>query len=361
MASKQLVELIPDLADEISARNAMRALANISTLGRYVQVDVRDRFLEYCKNFIEKAPESNSIHTRAEVDRLAHNIRCLPIKSAPMLIDSFLPLSGSTPADSEVDFVFIHGLRGGLKTWRVLNRPGDTEIKLWPSLCLSDCFPAVRLLAFTYEAPLWYATHKQHYSEVDVKRNFDEMALSLRSALSDAGVGRNGKKVVFITFSMGGLVAKRALVDDEQLRNNTLGVVFFATPHLGSPIADYAYYTSVGGLLVSPFVEDLSRKSKQVLSLHEAYQDTCQQIPSLSVCETAQADIGAGIKAMVVPYESCSACSENAMSSAMVAGNNVDHEAVPKIPADLVCHDHRVVALMEFLNRIIARHQHNHN
>ena len=353
MTFPQIAALVPHL-NEKTARQAMRALANISTLGRFVTVDARNRFLDIGKSFAVEFPEPASVHTKAELLRLIHNLRCLPIRSAPMLIDSFLPLSSTTPSDSEVDFVFIHGLRGGLKTWRTIGGSVGKKVQLWPSVCLSDHFPSVRLLAFTYEAPLWYATHKQHYSEIDVKRNFDEMAISLRSALSDAGVGRNGKKVVFITFSMGGLVAKRALVDDELLRENTLGVVFFATPHLGSPIADYAYYTSVGGFIVSPFVEDLSRKSKQVLSLHEAYMNNCKDIRNFSVCETAETDIGAGLKATVVPLESCMACNENPHSTSMLAGNKIDHEAVPKIPADLMCEDARVVALIEFLNTIIA-------
>jgi hypothetical protein len=352
---KQLAGLLETTTDPKLVRQLVRGMANISTLGRLVSVDVRDAFLRDAKKIISSLnPETWEVHGKAEFDRLTHNIRCLPIRTAPMLIDSFLPLSSHTPADSEVDFVFIHGLRGGLKTWRVFQPDKKkSEIKLWPSMCLKDQYPTVRLLAFTYEAPLWYATHKQHYSEIDVKKNFDEMALSLRSALADAGVGRNGKKVVFVTFSMGGLVAKRALVDDPLLRENTLGIVFFATPHLGSPIADYAYYASgVGGLLVSPFVADLSRKSKQVLSLHESFMSTCKGIPTLSVCETAQSEIGAGIKAMIVPYESCSACRED--GKAMLAGENVDHESVSKISAQLLCNDPRVSALLDFLNSIIA-------
>ena len=340
--------------DEVVRQN-IRAMANISTLGRFVNVKIRDEFLSFAKSVIQIGPQPESVHARAEWDRLSHNVRCLPVRTAPMLIDSFLPLSSWTPADSDVDFVFIHGLRGGLKTWRVLD-PSDQNqraVQLWPSLCLKDQFSGVRFLAFTYEAPLWYATHKQHYSEIDVKKNFDEMALSLRSAMADAGVGQNGKKVVFITFSMGGLVAKRAVVDDAQLRENTLGMVFFATPHLGSPIADYAYYTpGVGGLLVSPFVAHLSRKSKQVLSLHDSYMSTCKHIPSLSICETAQSDIGAGISAMIVPYESCAACRDG--GEVVLAGNKVDHESVSKIRADLMCQDPRITALLDFITKITA-------
>jgi hypothetical protein len=358
LAFNHLAREYESTVDPKLLRQLFRAIANISTLGRYIDVDSRDQFIANAREFIQKADTgAMKVHERAEFDRLRHNVRCLPIKSAPLLIDSLLPLSSSTPADSEVDFVFIHGLRGGLKTWRVITSQTktdkDKDIRLWPPACLKEQFPSFRLLAHTYEAPLWYATHKQHYLEIDVKKNFEEMALSLRSALADAGVGRNGKKVVFITFSMGGLVAKRALVDDPHLRSNTIGIVFFATPHLGSPIADYAYYTpGLGGSLVSPFVADLSRKSKQVINLHEAYIATCQDIPTMSVCETAQADIGAGIKAMIVPYESCAACQND--GKALLAGDNVDHESVSKVNANQMCADPRISALLEFLKSVTA-------
>lgn len=346
---QQLVPLFKS-EEEMRAKMVLRALANVSTLARYISPPIRDQFVLVGRAFARSVDKAAlHVHAKAELNRLEYNLRCLPIKTAPMLIDSFLPLSDATPTDSDVDLVFVHGLRGGLKTWRVLGRDPKIVQQLWPSACLSDGLPKARLLAFTYEAPLWYATHKQHYSEVDVKRNFDEMALSLKTAMADAGVGQNGKKVIFITFSMGGLVAKRALVDDENLRKNTLGIVFFATPHLGSPIADYAYYAPLGGL-VSPFIADLSRKSKQVLSLHEAYLNTCGSIPTLSVCETAQSDIGAGLKSMVVTMDSCSAC--RSTGHVMEAGENVDHESVSKIAQDIMCDDPRMIALLEFLTKL---------
>ena len=360
----QLVKLLQD--PSLKDNQILRVCANISTLGRTVPAETRRKFIDLATAEISKSikRENLSVHALAELRRLEHNLRCLPIKSAPMLIDSLLPLGASTPTDSDVDIVFIHGLRGGLFTWRVFDiafkdptgiPPGAQEsrkrnINLWPAECLSPHFPSARMLAFTFEAPLWYATHKQHYSEIDVKRNFEEMAISLRTALRDSGVGRNGKKVVFVSFSMGGLVVKRALVDDELLRSSTLGVVFFATPHLGSPIADYAYYAPLGNLL-SPFVADLSRKSKQIASLHESFTSLCENIPVLSVCETAQTDLGAGVKAMVVPYESCAACKN---SRVIAAGENIDHEDVPKIKPELMEKDPRVTALIEFLNSRIV-------
>jgi hypothetical protein len=81
----------------------------------------------------------------------------------------------------------------------------------------------------------------------------------------------------------------------------------------------------------------------------------CRHIRNFSVCETAETDIGAGLKATVVPLESCTACDESPRSTSMLAGNKIDHEGVPKIPADVMCEDARVAALIEFLSTIIAQ------
>ena len=334
-------------SEETSAVSKWRVLANISTLGRMVSTDSRNEMIEKGRN-VECCP-SKIFSSKAEMARLKHNLRCLPIRSAPLLVDSLLPLDETnTPLDPEFDIVFVHGLRGGLKTWRF---EGDESTpRLWPAECLRPTFPKARLLAFTFDAPLWYATHKQHYSEIEVAKNFAEMSQSLRDALRDAGVGRDNRKVLFVCFSMGGLVVKRALVDDELLRSNTEGVVFFATPHLGSPIADYAHYTPfVAGSLVSSFVADLSRKSKQILSLHDAFLECGKDLPTLSVCETAQTDLGAGLKGMIVPLDSCGACGNRPGSFVIEAKAGTDHEQVSKISPELVEKDPRVVALINFI------------
>ena len=347
VAGEFFTSVVFSLLISLGTENTWKVLANISSLGKMVSLVSRDRMTKLSQDL--KRPES-TVSSRAELARLDHNIKCLPIKSAPLLVDSLLPLDDSnTPLDPDFDIIFVHGLRGGLKTWRY---EGEESGRLWPAECLGPSFPGARLLAFTFDAPLWFATHKQHYSEVEVAKNFAEMSESLRDALRDAGVG-NGRKVIFVCFSMGGLVVKRALVDDESLRDNTEGVVFFGTPHLGSPIADYAHYTPfVTGSLVSSFVADLSRKSKQVLTLHDSFIECSEKIPSLSICETAQTDLGAGLKGMIVPLDSCSACGNRPGNFVLEAAPGTDHEQVSKINPDLTEKDPRVVALINFIHSI---------
>jgi pimeloyl-ACP methyl ester carboxylesterase len=339
---------VAQLSSSVESVFVLRTLANIAILASFEEHKMRDQFIRMAKKFINQPNRDLSLHARAELRRLDHNVRCLPVKSVPVLIDSLLPITERTPLDSEIDIVFVHGLRGGLYSWRFedINRVKDVTA-LWPEELLNPVFPEFRLLAFTFDAPLWYAVHKQHYTEVaNVKRNFEEMAVSLRDTLEVAGSKRPGKKVVFVCFSMGGLVVKKALIDDPNLRKNTAGVVFFATPHLGSPIADFAYFA---GSLVSPFVADLSTKSKHIVELHEEYKRTCSEIPTLAVCETAQSDLGAaGIKGMIVPFNSCAACGDRVVE----AGDGIDHENVSKIKKDSGLNDSRMVELIKFLNTV---------
>jgi len=81
--------------------------------------------------------------------------------------------------------------------------------------------------------------------------NLREIAADMRHRLKAAKVGENGRYVVFVTHSMGGLIVKEMLRQDAKetsgvergsdwagrLARQTLGLVCFATPHSGSELA----------------------------------------------------------------------------------------------------------------------------
>ena len=74
----------------------------------------------------------------------------------------------------------------------------------------------------------------------------DERAGTLLDKLVAAGIGRDGRRVVFVVHSMGGILVKQALVFAEtmapMLLARTIGVCFYATPHFGSWLPEIASY-----------------------------------------------------------------------------------------------------------------------
>ena len=89
-----------------------------------------------------------------------------------------------------------------------------------------------------------------------------EQASRLRNELESAGVG--DRPVIFVTHSMGGLIVKEMLVEDSKdvyspLLHQTKGVVFYSTPHRGSPVVNqFAMLKVVFGW--TPLVRKMTEK-----------------------------------------------------------------------------------------------------
>jgi pimeloyl-ACP methyl ester carboxylesterase len=91
--------------------------------------------------------------------------------------------------------------------------------------------------------------------------------------LRQCGVGK--RPVIFVGHSMGGLVAKKMLVQaqaeqDHDLVKNTKGVMFFSTPHMGTKVAKM---NSTTKFLFFPTTEvcDLEPDSPQLLDLNQNF------------------------------------------------------------------------------------------
>ncbi|KRY78122.1 Protein SERAC1 [Trichinella pseudospiralis] len=153
----------------------------------------------------------------------------------------------------DADIIFVHGLRGGMfRTWRqkdytkekdlILNeiKMNAPQVYCWPRDWLAeDIGKPVRILGIDYASYVsdWSSRCPEFY---DKSENF---AVKLRKA----GVG--DRPIIWITHSMGGLLVKELLrsIDKEQcsemqsatksILSNTVGCVFYATPHLGSSLA----------------------------------------------------------------------------------------------------------------------------
>ena len=163
-----------------------------------------------------------------------------------------------------VDVVFVHGLRGGpFATWRVADRAprrgaaaprGLPPSDVWPAAWLSEDvlssssssdsslsssppFPRARLLSVDYAAPAsgWEGESMPLAGTV----------ARLARRLEAARVGRDGRRVVFVCHSLGGVLAKELVAaslllskeTSQSLGERTRAAVFYACPHRGSWLA----------------------------------------------------------------------------------------------------------------------------
>uniref|UniRef100_A0A0N5AVP3 GPI inositol-deacylase n=1 Tax=Syphacia muris TaxID=451379 RepID=A0A0N5AVP3_9BILA len=200
----------------------------------------------------------------------------------------------SSDREPTMDIIFVHGLKGSVfRTWREKDDLSKlNRTRCWPRDWLSkDLNFPVRILAIDYPSSLIHFT-----GAVDT--------LDLRSQrfcvqLRDADVG--SRPVVFICHSMGGLLVKNLLLNDKNLLRRTVGILFFATPHLGSPLAKYAYMA----LRPTNDVTMLRYNSLVNKKLHEEFMLISDRVPVVvSVLETEEAPLIFGTKSVMVPWES---------------------------------------------------------
>ncbi|MGD9727326.1 MAG: esterase/lipase family protein [Nitrospiraceae bacterium] len=132
------------------------------------------------------------------------------------------------------DVVFVHGLTGDAKgTW-------GTE-PYWPEV-LANQHPNARVWSYGHKAPMFNLSDAN-----GVKKELQDTSTQLLSALTRHDVGK--KPLVFITHSLGGLIVKAAIRQDQNspvgrptYRQGTRAVVFIATPHSGSSLANFAKF-----------------------------------------------------------------------------------------------------------------------
>ena len=137
-----------------------------------------------------------------------------------------------SPADPDVDIVFVHGLNPkgtenhARQTW---TQDGGT---FWPEMLLPQEIPSARILLFSYiSCTLSHASSAHVASHA---RSLCDRLKNHRSAENEVH-----RPLVFIAHSLGGLLVKQALVEAKTdplytcLKASTHGLVFFATPHRG--------------------------------------------------------------------------------------------------------------------------------
>ncbi|KAI4932682.1 hypothetical protein J4E85_003080 [Alternaria conjuncta] len=155
------------------------------------------------------------------------------------------PLVLSDPDKAVVDIVFIHGL-GGDRTGTWTERTADDKQNpcFWPRDLLPIDLPDARIITWGYAA----ATIKP-LGVVSIA-NPTQHAEKLCSELASLRVDVVDRPILFVAHSMGGIVAKKALLNSQDsnvdsiapLVDDTRGIIFMGTPHCGSKSADVASF-----------------------------------------------------------------------------------------------------------------------
>ncbi|KAI8952517.1 hypothetical protein F4801DRAFT_588976 [Xylaria longipes] len=195
------------------------------------------------------------------------------------------------------DIVFIHGLGGtSLRTW-CKNR--ELEY-LWPKLWLpkEGDLSEARILTFGYNAQF---SGKRQQAALTINDFAADLLYSMKYG-SDGGGEKLGQvPIIVIAHSMGGLVFKKAFVQGQlnqeyrQLMSNIKSVLFLATPHRGTDLAETlnrVLSSSVFGHTSKDYVTELARNSTTIDELNESFRHHASKLEIFSFYETLGTQIG---------------------------------------------------------------------
>ncbi|KAL1868420.1 hypothetical protein VTK73DRAFT_3714 [Phialemonium thermophilum] len=229
-----------------------------------------------------------------------------------------------TPPEPQIEYVFVHGLGGGsIRTWCA--EPGPSFF--WPQAWLpyhAD-FQDVRIHTFGYDSK-WRG---KGTSTVDIHDFGQELLLAMRNSSCFAT-----NPIVFVTHSMGGIVAKEAYVMARQdpacheLAARIMAMVFLATPHRGSDLAA----TLNRMLRLSavhrrrPYVSSLERCSTGSVKINDAFRHYSNDLILYSYFETQELSLGMAGTGLIVQKDSAVL----GLPGERVSMMNADHRSICK-------------------------------
>jgi hypothetical protein len=191
-----------------------------------------------------------------------------------------LPISSPLAAKRQLDVVFVHGLGGDpIETWR----SGTDENTSWPHWLALEFGPQIGVWSLGYAAAptRWEGVRVPFFGgkepDAGAAMSLPRRAENALDRLVGAGIGQ--RPLCFITHSLGGLLVKSILrrSADSQFATERLqvveqcrGVLFLATPHHGSRLADLAGAIKV--YLPSVSTLDLKDNDDHLMDLYEWYR-----------------------------------------------------------------------------------------
>lgn len=189
-----------------------------------------------------------------------------------------------------VDVVAVHGLQGSaIKTWEHSNG------KMWLKDFLPPELPFARIMTFGYDSTILLS---KSVAEIEDK------ALELLNQLSLERISpdSNGRPMIFIGHSLGGILVKKAIIlahersDEPEFKDvldNTKGIAFLGTPHRGSDsawwgaiVANIVKGLSIGTSTNSRLVSDLKKDSSSLSSISSQFVHRTKGIRIYTFYET---------------------------------------------------------------------------
>ena len=173
--------------------------------------------------------------------------------------------------DCCADVIFVHGLTGdAVETW-TSSAGSEPEGNYWPNWLSAD-LPALSFYTIGYPAGVFAQWAKK-------VMNLHERAKSSLEVL--AGYAFGDKPIVFVCHSLGGLLVKQMLRtaaesnDDgwKRIAESCAGIIFLATPHTGSSLADLL--KMFAGRLSSVHIDKLATESPELDDLNESFRMFC--------------------------------------------------------------------------------------
>lgn len=189
-------------------------------------------------------------------------------------------ISSPLSAERQLDVVFVHGLGGDpIKTWR----SGPDENTSWPHWLALEFGTKIGVWSLGYAAaPSKWRRLKAvicgtQNSDAATAMTLPRRAENALDRLVHSGIGQ--RPVCFISHSLGGLLVKSILrkaadslsaPERIQLLERCRGVIFLATPHHGSLLANLAYAIKFYFPTVSTL--DLKHNDDHLMDLYEWYR-----------------------------------------------------------------------------------------
>ncbi|NEO76787.1 MAG: hypothetical protein F6J99_11295 [Moorea sp. SIO4G3] len=271
-----------------------------------------------------------------------------------------MKISGHEDSLPSADVVFVHGLGGDARsTWHPQGKRDDDDCWLgW----LGNDNLCVNIWSFRYsaEATKW----KSHSS-----MSLFAQASNLLDWLDIRELGQ--RPLIFITHSMGGLLVKKMLnsaltFQKQAILEQTKGIVFLATPHTGSHLANLI--DNINLLTRTTInVKELKAHSPQLLELNEWYREhvrslgiatkvyyETQPVKGILVVDPVSANPGIEkVKPVAIPKNHIDLCKPESKNSQVYLGVKKFIKECLKTPVRLKDDSNRTVYVGE-----ISIHEH---